>query len=208
MIFSNSLERQRDDIDLDEFRRHWLHPHGPMTAGLPGTRRYIQNHVVFTRGTNALARLLRIQGVAQLGYDSLAARNAAYDSPELVKACDADTPLFVGAVTRVVTECTDPFPADEKELSKAIVLVPRLSQPKQTPASVLEQLEGVRHCAGHRIIEQAGPPKGKVPALGLEVDLLLELWFANDDDLVRCCENNEAKRNNIAIFHIKPYFFI
>lgn len=208
-VVSNvSLERRRSDIDLDEFRRHWLDPHGPMTAKLPGTRYYVQNHVVYTRGTNALARFLRIDGFAQLAYDNLEARTAAYDSPELVEKCNADSPLFLGGVSRLVTESELDPPADEEKLTKAFALVPRLSQPEQTNASVLATLTGVHRFTEHTILEQAGPPKSKVPFIGLEVDVVFELWFRSDDDLVKCCEENELRKNNIAIFHVKTYRFI
>ena len=208
-----SVERRRDDISLEEFQRHWLDPHGPMTSKLPGTRFYVQNHVVFSRGTNALARKLRIDGFAQLAYDSLEARTAAYDSPEL-KACNLDSPLFVGAVSRVVTESEGTQPASEENLSKAIVVVPRRSPsasktaPTPSTAALLKRFPGVQKYIEHKIIEQAGPPQSKVPCLGLQVDMILELWFKNDDDLVACAEKRELEEDNIAIFHVKTYQFV
>lgn len=36
MIAAISLMRRRPDVSLEQFRRHWLHPHGTMTAELPG----------------------------------------------------------------------------------------------------------------------------------------------------------------------------
>ena len=36
MIAAISMMRRRADIDLAQFGRHWLDPHGVMTAELPG----------------------------------------------------------------------------------------------------------------------------------------------------------------------------
>ena len=211
MFVSNvSLERRRADISLEEFRRHWLDPHGPMTAKLPGTRFYVQNHVVFTRGTNALARRVGVDGFAQLAYDNLEARMAAYDSPEL-KACNLDSPLFLGGVSRVVTESEGVQPGPEEKLTKAMVVIPRLAPPRGAVPSVAEVLKYfpfVQKYTEHRILEQSGPPQSKVPFIGLEIDMLLELWFKSAADLVACAQNTALEENNIAVFHIKPYQFI
>ena len=56
MIAAISVMRERDDVTLAKFRRHWLDPHGVMTAELPGVRYYIQSHCLDAPGTNALAR--------------------------------------------------------------------------------------------------------------------------------------------------------
>jgi len=70
VIVANSLMRRRDDIDLAAFQQHWLDPHGPLTAKLPGCRHYVQNHILDSAGTNALARSLRIDGIPQLAFAS------------------------------------------------------------------------------------------------------------------------------------------
>jgi len=208
MFVSNvSLERRRADISLDEFRHHWLDPHGPMTSKLPGTRFYVQNHVLFTQGTNSLARKLGIDGFAQLAYDNYESRKLAYDSPEL-KACNLDSPLFLGGVSRVVTESEGLQPTKEEHLTKAIVVVPRLASSTGTlpsTADVLKHFPGAQRYTEHKILEQSGPPQSKVPFIGLEIDMFLELWFKSEADLVACAEKKELAEANIAVFHIKPY---
>ena len=208
MFVSNvSLERRRADISLDEFRHHWLDPHGPMTSKLPGTRFYVQNHVLFTQGTNSLARKLSIDGFAQLAYDNYESRKLAYDSPEL-KACNLDSPLFLGGVSRVVTESEGLQPTQEEHLTKAIVVVPRLASSTgvlPSTADVLKHFSGIQKYTEHKILEQSGPPQSKVPFIGLEIDMFLELWFKSEADLVACAEKKELAEANIAVFHIKPY---
>lgn len=52
MIAAISLMRRRPDLSVELFRRHWLHPHGTMTAELPGLRHYVQHHPFDAPGTN------------------------------------------------------------------------------------------------------------------------------------------------------------
>ena len=105
LIVSLSLMQRRKDISDDEFRAHWLDPHGVMTAELPNTRRYVQGHVIDSPATNDLARRLGLLGFAVLSYDSVEDRQAAYTSPR-IRECDKDSEEFVGAVSRVVTANT------------------------------------------------------------------------------------------------------
>lgn len=211
MFVSNvSLERRRADLTLDEFRSHWLDPHGPMTAKLPGTRFYVQNHVVYTRGTNSLANKLNVDGFAQLAYDNVKARTAAYDSPELA-ACNLDSPLFLAGVSRLVTESEGVPPPEEEHLVKAFALVSRqngATAEVPSAASVLKLLPRACRHTVHTIIEQSGPPHSKVPFIGIEVDLLMEVWFKSEADLVACAENKQLEANNIALFHVRTYQFV
>src|SRR5690349_21637514 len=103
MIAAISMMRRRADIGLDQFRRHWLDPHGVMTAELPGVRRYVQSHCIDAPGTNALAREAAIDGFPQLWFDSIEARHIAYTSPRIAE-CNTDSQHFIGAVARLVTE--------------------------------------------------------------------------------------------------------
>src|SRR5215468_5545238 len=103
MIAAISMMRRRADVGRGQFRRHWLDPHGVMTARLPGVRCYIQSHCLDAPGTNALARELDIDGFPELWFDSLEARRIAYTSPRIAE-CNIDSEQFVGAVSRLVTE--------------------------------------------------------------------------------------------------------
>jgi len=77
MIAAISMMRRRGDISLAQFRRHWLDPHGVMTAELPGVRYYIQSHCLDAAETNTMARKLAIDGFPQLWFDSIEARRMA-----------------------------------------------------------------------------------------------------------------------------------
>lgn len=213
MIFSNSFMRRRADVDLEEYRAHWLEPHGPMTAKLPGTKRYAQNHVMFSDGTNAKARELRIDGFAQLAYDSIDDRSAAYGSPEL-KACDLDSPLFIGGVSRVVTKVSEGQIEQEDSLAKAFIVVareagtPAANDPALSPSAVMGQLEGIRKFRTHEILQQAAAPGSAVPFLGLDADMLLELWFDNEADMLKATAKASTLSPKLATFDVRVYRFL
>ena len=107
MIGAISLMRRRDDIDPARFRQHWLEVHGPLVCRLPGLCNYAQSHVAAALTPTASA--MAIDGFAELAFDSVAARATAYGSAELA-ACDRDSPGFIGAVSRLITDATVVLP--------------------------------------------------------------------------------------------------
>jgi uncharacterized protein (TIGR02118 family) len=212
MIVSTSLIRRRDDVSPEEFKSHWLHPHGTMTAKLPGTQRYIQNHVVDGPGTNALAKKLRIDGFPQLAFDSPESRVAAHNSPEL-KACDLDSPLFIGAVGRVISDDGDAQPYESDATSvKQIVLSVRTGKEGEQSASrerlALTQLEGVQAIISHQVIQQGAAPNSVVPFIGVEVDALYEVWTKDVNSVVRNTARLEREAPELATFSVEVHKFI
>lgn len=126
MVGAISLMRRRDDIDAAGFARHWLDIHGPLVCRLPGLRRYAQSHVI--TAATPRARAMAIDGFAELAFDSVAARAAAYGSPALAD-CDRDLPSFIGAVSRLVTEAAVVVPRpDAPDLAKLVILFPPASR--------------------------------------------------------------------------------
>jgi uncharacterized protein (TIGR02118 family) len=210
MIVSTSLIRRRDDVSPEEFKSHWLHPHGTMTAKLPGTQRYIQNHVVDGPGTNALAKKLRIDGFPQLAFDSPESRIAAHSSPEL-KACDLDSRLFIGAVARVISDDGDARPYENDAASvKQIILSMRNGDEgeKLAERAALEQLEGVQAIISHQVIQQGAAPNSTVPFIGVEVDALYEVWTKDLDSVVRNAAHLEREAPGLATFSVEVHKFI
>jgi len=172
MIGAISLIRRRDDIDAVRFRRHWLDIHGPLVCRLPGLRSYAQSHVVaaLTHAAHAMA----IDGFAELAFDSVAARAAAYGSPELA-ACDRDSPGFIGAVSRLITDATVVIPRpDTPDLAKLVILFP-----PGVPAdrAALEQ-SGPRGLTWHRVLEQGRAPNSTVAELHCPIAMLAEVWVS------------------------------
>src|SRR5215469_6130966 len=103
MIAAISLMRRRDDVTLTAFRRHWLDVHGPLVCRFPALRHYAQDHVIESPAYSATARDMRIDGFPILTFDNDVDRLRAHES-EAMAACNVDSRLFVGAVSRVMCE--------------------------------------------------------------------------------------------------------
>lgn len=210
MIAAISMMRRRADISSEQFRRHWLDPHGVMTAELPGVRYYIQSHCLDAPGTNALARELAIEGFPQLWFDSYEARRIAYTSPRIAE-CNIDSEQFVGSVKRLVTE--PQTIVDSKaggDAAKVIVLVtgePDADWPERLQSRV-RPLPGVIHFARHKLLEQAAAPASKIPELKVQVAGFAEITFATEAQLLAgltVISGPPAEAASTAIYRVRDY---
>ena len=208
MIISTSLIRRRDDISLEAFQRHWLAPHGPLTAALPGTIRYHQNHVKPDgAGTNATARKLRIDGFPTLAFTDVDSRRKAHTSPQMA-ACNEDSRQFIGAVSRVISDDHGKSgPSPELPYVKQIFLLPRPGRPVDL-ATLIDQLEGVAELIIHSILEQGGAPNSMVPFIGTDVAALAEVWTRDLDAVCRNAVTLEASAPALATFEVRVHRFI
>jgi uncharacterized protein (TIGR02118 family) len=207
MIVANSLMRRRDDIDLATFRQHWLDPHGPLTAKLPRCRHYVQNHVLDSAGTNALARSLRIDGIPQLAFATPEDRVAAHGSAEL-KACDRDSEQFIGAVSRVMTEVDGDVALDASDGSIKLILLFVAPRAASKPIdATLSQLHGVKRLVRHRLLQQTHAPGSRVPNLDVPVAGLADVWLPDTDAVARNAELLD-RDGGVASFAVKTYRFI
>ncbi len=206
MIVSFSLIRRREDISPDEFKRHWLDPHGPLTARIPGTRRYVQNHVVDGPGTNDAARAMRLDGFPQLAFETPESRAAAHHSPEMA-ACNQDSRLFIGAVSRVITDDGDMPQPPPGTCFKQILLTTRDAPAPAFMAALLGSLDHVA-LIPQQILEQAGAPNSTVPHHGIEVDTLHEIWTGSTDAMMRNAAILGRALPGLASFQLQTYVFI
>ncbi len=87
MVF---LVHRRPDMDAEEFSRYWRETHSPISAKLPGLRKYIQNHAIAAPDGTPPA----YDGFAELWFDDLEALGQAMASPE-GQAVVADTENFI-----------------------------------------------------------------------------------------------------------------
>ena len=69
----------------------------------PALRLYVQDHVITSPACNAAARDMRIDGFPILTFDDDADRLRAHESAAMA-ACNVDSRLFIGAVSRVICE--------------------------------------------------------------------------------------------------------
>jgi uncharacterized protein (TIGR02118 family) len=212
VIAAISMMRRRADIGRDQFYRHWLDPHGVITAGLPGVRCYTQSHCLDAPGTNALARELAIDGFPELWFDSLEARRIAYASPRIA-ACNIDSEQFVGAVSRLVTEPQVILERPTVETVKVVLLAigpPDPGWSHRLFARVMP-MEGVVGCVRHILLEQAAAPASKVPELRVPVAGIAAVIFESEAELLRRASalagsNEDAQRT--AIYRVRDYKLI
>ncbi len=209
MIAAISMMRRRGDIGLAEFRRHWLDPHGVLTAGLPGVRRYIQSHCLDAPGTNALARELAIDGFPELWFDSIEARRIAYTSPRIAE-CNVDSEHFVGAVSRLVTE---PQTIAERPVADgAKVILIAVGPPDPGWSDRLHdraiKMDGLAGYVRHVLLEQAAAPASRIPELEVQVAGIAALTFESNAALLRCeaaLAGTGADAARTAVYRVRDY---
>lgn len=186
MIAAISMMRRRPDLSLDQFRKHWLDPHGVMTAELPGTRYYVQSHCIAGPGTNALALELAIDGFPELWYDSYEARRIAYTSPRIAE-CNIDSEQFVGEVSRLVTEPEVVKAAPESDALARVFVIATGTTDNGWAERLRKRVQSMRGIAGyqaHRILEQAAAPNSKIAELKVAVSGVAKVAFENEAGLV------------------------
>ena len=185
MIASISLMRQRDDVTLAQFRRHWLDVHGPLVCSFPRLRHYVQLHVIASPAMNPLARDMRIEGFPILWFDNDDDRLQAHESPEMA-ACNIDSRSFIGAVSRVICEPIVVQAAPASARMKLIVLLPGPSADDvalRGCARWAEKLPRLHGLTLYSVLEQGAAPNSIIAHLPVHAAGLVELAFASLVDL-------------------------
>lgn len=213
MIAAISVMRRRPDLSVAQFRKHWIDPHGIMTAELPGVSYYVQHHCIEHPVTNALARELQLDGFPELWFKDYEARKVAYTSKRIAE-CNVDSEQFVGAVTRLVTEPIDVLKAAPSEAhAKVYVVAIGPPDPKWADAaqSRLTKLAGVVGYRRQRIIEQAAAPKSKIPELKVQIAGIADVTFESEAALTASSAKlagtgADAKRT--AVYAVEDLLFV
>ncbi len=161
MIAAISLMRRQDSLTLTRFRRHWLDVHGPLVCAFPGLRRYAQCHVIDSVAANEAGLSMRIDGFPILYFDNDADRTRAHHSPEMA-ACNVDSRLFVGAVSRVIAEFAGDLRASHGRFS-LIEIWPGNVAP--APRDVL-----------YRVVDQGAAPNSVIPHLPVTAGAITQTW--------------------------------
>jgi len=212
VIAAISMMRRRADISLEQFRRHWLDPHGVMTAELPGVRYYVQSHCIDAPGTNALANELAIDGFPELWFDSVEARHVAYTSPRIAE-CNIDSEHFVGSVSRLVTEPRVIVDRRAETAAKVILIAtgpPDPDWPERLHARVMP-MQGLAGYVRHTLLEQAAAPASKIPEFKVQVAGIAEITFENESRLLEqasALAGSDPDAGRIAIYRVRDYKLI
>jgi len=208
MIAAISLMRRRDDVTLARFRRHWLDVHGPLVCKFAGLRHYVQDHVIESPAMNAAARAMRIDGFPILWFDNDTDRLRAHGSPEMA-ACNVDSRMFIGAVSRVICEqqIITPFTQHCGPI-RLIVLLPG-DAPDDTEieryAGYARTLPGLRGLALYRVLQQGPAPNSTVPHLPVSVAGLVILAFNSLVGLECAVANENPADRNVARFAVEEH---
>jgi uncharacterized protein (TIGR02118 family) len=185
MIAAISLMRRQDVVSLSRFRRHWLDVHGPLVCAFAGLRAYVQCHPIDSPAMNARARAMRIDGFPILFFDNDEDRAKAHGSPEMA-ACNVDSRLFVGAVSRVMTDVETIVPAGSGVGRVSLLtLYPDPAAPDSVAADVarLGDLPGLQALARYHVREQGAAPASTVPHLQIAVGAATQARFDSVVDL-------------------------
>lgn len=205
MIAAISLMRQRDDVTLSAFRRHWLDVHGPLVCAFPGLRHYVQHHVIASPATNMLARDMSIEGFPILWFDSDADRLRAHRSPEMA-ACNVDSRSFIGAVSRVICEPHIAVASRDRDRMKLIALLPGPeagNAPLESYARWAGKLPRLKGLTLYHVLQQGPAPNSVIPHLPVSAAGLAELAFDSLVDLE--CALTEVSHPPAAHFVVEEH---
>jgi uncharacterized protein (TIGR02118 family) len=195
MIAAISLMRQRDDVTLATFRRHWLDVHGPLVCAFPGLRRYVQLHVIASPAMNLLARDMQIEGFPILFFDNDEDRLRAHRSPEMA-ACNIDSRSFIGAVSRVICEPQIVLPTLHSARMKLIVLLRGPSADEAALKHCGRWARGLPRLKGltlYGVLQQGAAPNSTIPHLPVHVAGIAELAFDSLVDLECTAADHDDK---------------
>jgi uncharacterized protein (TIGR02118 family) len=182
MIASISLMRRQDQVSLGRFRRHWLDVHGPLVCAFAGLRAYVQCHPIASPVMNERARAMRVDGFPILFFDNDADRMKAHGSPEMA-ACNVDSRLFVGAVSRVITDVETILGAESGLGRVSLLALYADPAPVALDAGRMAALPGLRALARYHVREQGAAPASTVPHLAIGVGAGLQARFDSLVDL-------------------------
>jgi uncharacterized protein (TIGR02118 family) len=185
MIAAISLMRRQEQVDLARFRRHWLDIHGPLVCAFAGLHRYVQCHVIESPVMNDLARGMRIDGFPILYFANDEDRAKAHGSPEMA-ACNVDSRLFIGAVSRVITDVEQVVPpAEERGRISLLLLFPEGTETDSIDGTIARaaRLPRLRGLIRYRVREQGRAPASTVGHLAVAVAAVAQARFDSIVDL-------------------------
>jgi uncharacterized protein (TIGR02118 family) len=185
---------QKAELELAEFRSHWLNLHGPLAAKLPGLRRYHQNHIVDRqqRGISYARGAWDFDGISELWFEDLPSMQRAF-STDLVKELGTDEATFIGdlKLLTAIQRQVIPVPNGER-------LIKRMSTLKRRPgvsaekfqrewfdvhSELVKRLPEVKGYAQNLIFDRSHGRGRPITYDEFPVDGIVELWFRDAEDL-------------------------
>ena len=127
MIVRIVFIQKKENLSIDEFRRHWRTIHAPIAATIPRLQSYIQYDLVGSKaGDKKYPRgSLAIDGVATLGFDDMQSIGKGF-TPEIIHALVEDEEKFIGSIELLTTVPRTVIPlANDTSLIRQITLLKR-----------------------------------------------------------------------------------
>ncbi len=190
MIAACSFLRRKPHHTDAAFYSHWLNVHGPLAAQLHGVKRYLQSHFIAgSPRTNALARDLDVNGLAEMWFESEADREICYAS-EQEKVCDVDSLLFIGASARVVTDVTSVvLPPRRPAAAKALfVFIGEQRRDLGEAFKTISVLPGITGLTDHRVTKAGAAPTQAREAVSITASRMVALTAADAATLDRASD--------------------
>jgi uncharacterized protein (TIGR02118 family) len=203
VIAAISLIRRKQDVSPTQFRRHWLDVHGPLVCRFAGLQRYVQCHVLASPVLNAAARDMDLDGFPILFFDQDAARAQAQGSPEMA-ACNEDSRLFIGAVSRIGTEAETVIPlAPMRSPISVIAFSPAGQDIDITAFRNLPRLRGLVH---YQVRKQGRAPNSTIAHLPVTIGGAAQAWFDSVVGLEEAMTGWHAPE--IAVFVVEEHWLV
>lgn len=206
MIKSFSFLKRRAGMTRDEFVKHWLDVHVPMSHDVPGLRGYSVSTIVGdqTRSDVPVLAMDEFDGLAQTWFDDLDARARAAASPE-GKRWHADGGTIIGHIRMFVTQEHVEVPVGEKPRPalKNLTIIRRRADAsaaqfqhdwRDVHAPMAREVPDLRGFVLSQVVEEQFRPD--IPALPMDgpVDGFTESWCDSVEARARLVASAEGKR--------------
>ena len=206
MIKSFSFLKRRAGMTREEFVRHWLDVHVPMSQDVPGLRGYSVSTIVSdqTRSDVPVLAMNEFDGLAQTWFDDLDSRAQAGASPE-GKRWHADGGAIIGEIRMFVTQehVEVPVGRSPRPEFKTLTIIRRKADatPQQfqhdwrdVHAPMAREVPDLRGFVLSSVVEEQFRPD--IPALPMEgpVDGFTESWCESVEARARLVASAEGKR--------------
>ena len=107
MIKMIALLKRKPDLSHEEFVDHWINIHAPLARGIPGTRRYVQCHIVTEQRRADIEEIpLEADGIAELWFDSAESMKDTHQTAKMQRLL-ADGATFIGQIKTFIVDETD-----------------------------------------------------------------------------------------------------
>jgi uncharacterized protein (TIGR02118 family) len=205
MIKSFSFLKRRPELTHEQFVRHWLDVHVPMSHEVPGVRGYIVSTIAQEQGRSDVPQLAMdgFDGLAQVWFDDLDARGRAAASPQ-GKRWHGDGASIIGAIRMFVTQEQIVVPiASPRPPLKTVTLIARradrspeqfLHEWRDDHAPMAQGVPDLRGFALSRVVEEQFRADIAPFAMEGPLDGLTESWCDSVEARARMIGSGEAKR--------------